>query len=354
MLDENLKKYIKKIDDKISEFEALDRLNILKNCIFVSFDFVKENKREAFYEYLYSFILEDMGCFKEKNNHSPEYEHKYSMIKERINIPIDELKNKEIVDFDYENEALVIAFRLLKYFYLDHEKLFLKFDESDAPNVRVYNDYRSNVFTCVLEKQDIDYVSLKLVEKRVNLLRKEIEYLNDFILNYYQEHFLDIFRITRVVFDKQDIEDNFIQGEVKFTASFRIIQKLIGPLYLNKESYGMRELIQNAVDACLKKNTYEVNASSDKEPYYGKIEISYVDKNVESPCIIVKDNGIGMDEKTILNKFLTIGESAKEEETSIGKFGIGILATFLLADKMKFKTCCNGDGDIYESLKLRT
>ena len=338
MIDKNFEGYIKNKKYNINEFEAENRYLILKNYIFASFDFVKRNKKEAFFEYLYSFILEDMGYKEENIEHGPEFSKMYNNIKERINLPIDELKNREVVDFDYENEVVVIAFRILKYFKLDkdNKRLFLKCDSETTLEVRTYNDYKSNVFTFVIAGENVDYVSLKSIEQRIDSLNKEIEYLNDFVLNYYQEHFLDVFRITKIVFDKNDITNKFIQGEVKFTASFEIIQKLIGPLYLNRESYGIRELIQNAVDACTKKDKCN-----------GKVDIKYIED--DNPKIIIKDNGIGMNEKIIINNFLTIGESSKKDENSIGKFGIGILAAFLLADKMKFKTCYNAGEYYYES-----
>lgn len=337
MTYENFIEYLKE-RKTIKQYEAENRYRILKDYIFVSFDFVKRNKREVFFEYLYRFILEDMECEEKNDEHGPEFCKMYNNIKERINLPIDELKSREVVDFDYENEVLVIAFRILKYFEWDenNKRLFLRWDRNTIPEVRVYNDYKSNVFTFVITQGNIDYASLKIVEKRIDSLKKEIEYLNDFVLNYYQEHFLDIFRITKIVFDKEDITNKFIQGEVKFTASFEIIQKLIGPLYLNRESYGIRELIQNAVDACAKKDNHD-----------GKINIKYIEG--DNPQIIIKDNGIGMNEEIIINNFLTIGESTKNEGNSIGKFGIGILAAFLLADKMKFKTCYNAGEYLYES-----
>lgn len=338
MIDKNFEEYIKNKKHVINEFEAEKRYIILKDYIFASFNFVKGNKEKVFFEYLYSFILEDMEYVAENDEHGPEYSKMYDNIKERIDLSIDELKNREVVDFDYENEVLVIAFRILKYFKLDkdNKRLFLRWDNKTIPEVRVYNDYKSNVLTFVITGEDVDYSSLKSIEQGIDSLKKEIEYLNDFVLNYYQEHFLDVFRITKIVFDKNDITNKFIQGEVKFTASFEIIQKLIGPLYLNRESYGIRELIQNAVDACTKKDKCN-----------GKVDIKYIED--DNPKIIIKDNGIGMNEEIIINNFLTIGESSKKDENSIGKFGIGILAAFLLADKMKFKTCYNAGECYYES-----
>lgn len=340
---------VSKENMNINKNDAKKYCTILSEYIFVNLDFVNTHKEKSFYRYIYKLILDKIVNTKCEEEHSNEFNDKYENVKKRIDLPIKELKYKEIVDFDYENEILVIAFRILKFFCLKgakDEKLYLNFESkkyenvSDfIPDVRVYNDYKSNVFICVINEENIDYATLKCVENRINDLRQEIEYLNDFVLNYYQQDFFNIFKITKVVFDKKKIEDRFVQGEVKFKASFNIIYKLIGPLYLNKESYGIRELIQNAVDACNKKqNTNK------------RIDIKYFeDKKTGEHLIRIKDNGVGMDEKTILDKFLTIGESVKENDKSIGKFGIGVLATFLLADKMKFKTFNEQSDYIFES-----
>ncbi len=334
------RKYMKQNNyENINEIEAQKYYDILMKYILVDFKFIKSNKIDVFKEYVYCMILERMGYFRHNEEKSDMFKNKYVRIQNRINVSIDELRYKEEKDFDYENEVLVIAFRIMNYLELYENRLCLKVEDAVQTQIRIYNDYRSNVYICEVQEKDIDYASLKLIEEKINDLRKEIEYLNDFILNYYQEYYLQIFRISKIVFDKENIAKNFIQGEVKFTASFKIIQKLIGPLYLNKESYGMRELIQNAVDACLK-----------KENSKGQIDIRYFSK--ENPCIKIKDNGIGMNEDIIINKFLTIGESAKEDDKSIGKFGIGILAVFLIADKMKFKTCYQGEKYFYESEEI--
>ena len=334
---EKIIKYMKQRAENISENEVKEYYDILMNYILVDFNFIKSNKITVFMEYFSCLILEEMGYRIDNHGKSSVFKEKYKRIQDRISIGIDELKYKEEKDFDYENEVLVIAFRILKYFELDNNRLYLNMGRTINKQIKIHNDYRSNVYICEVEGKDIDYVSLKLIEEKINDLRKEIEYLNDFILNYYQEYYLKIFRVSKIIFDKESIAKNFIQGEVKFRASFKIIQELIGPLYLNKESYGMRELIQNAVDACLKSGS-------------GAVDIRYY--NEEKPYIIIKDNGIGMSEDIICNKFFTIGESAKKEDASIGKFGIGVLAAFLLADEMKFKTYHSSEDFIYETEEM--
>lgn len=84
-----------------------------------------------------------------------------------------------------------------------------------------------------------------------------------------------------------------------------------------KKLYGnnqiVREFFQNAHDACVRAGVQS------------NIEIivrNYADKSI----VIVKDNGIGMDENEILNKFLALGGSSKNNggrANEVGAFGVG-------------------------------
>lgn len=134
----------------------------------------------------------------------------------------------------------------------------------------------------------------------------------------------------------------FIDKEAKFTTSDNIIPKLIQPLYGDSPECGLRELIQNACDACKQIQKKYCNIDS-------FVEI-YLDKEFESSNWILKirDYGIGMDEKILINKYFVIGESTKRDsnENLVGQFGIGALATFLLGNKMELKTKKYGQQNI--------
>ncbi|SHM99856.1 Histidine kinase-, DNA gyrase B-, and HSP90-like ATPase [Anaerosporobacter mobilis DSM 15930] len=326
-------------DIKIDKSVIDNKYNILNNYIFAGYTFVSDRKRSAFMEYLFMLIVEETYYENYKKRYefqnemfhlekrSNEYISQYESIKKRIDMQYDDFRNEISKNYDYENEVLVIAFRLLRFFDLNSNQLLLKpFDE--PYRVIIFNDYRNNIFICEVKEKVKDYATYKTIKNKVDELKREVEYLNDFVLNYYENNFKEVFCISKVIFDEHNVERNFIQGNVSFKASFKIIQKLIGPLYLNKESYGIREIIQNAVDACMK-----------VKRNFKEIDIIYTDKGRrELPKIIIKDNGIGMNEDIILKKFLTVGESGKDNSTSIGKFGIGLLAAFLISDKLRFKT----------------
>lgn len=335
------------------ELKNLD--SIIDGYILVNKNFIKPNFEEAFHSFKNKLIMEYLAgtlfvgnendvenivrLFKLGGDTSTEiYKNQYLAIRKRISASIDSLHNMENKEWDYEIEVLVIIFRLLRFFILNGKILYLRNKKFEQTNTLIFNDYKSNVFICKNISEFKYYEEYKNVENQIELLKKEVEYLNDFVINYYGEDFRNVFRVSKIYFEENKNTELFIKGEVGFRASFKIIQKLIGPLYLNKESYGIREMIQNAVDACNKIK---------EEEYKKIIKIEYKETNV--PKIIIHDNGIGMNEEIIINKFLTVGESTKESEESIGKFGIGILSAFLIADQFKFKTSYIDEDYIYES-----
>lgn len=125
----------------------------------------------------------------------------------------------------------------------------------------------------------------------------------------------------------------FIEQEVHFKVSNNIIPNLIKPLYGNNPECGLREIIQNAMDAM---KEYSGNAKSQLDMY---IEIRLIDGN-KGKKIIVRDYGVGMNREILLEKYFVIGESTKKNSALnlVGQFGIGALAAFLLGDKIEVIT----------------
>ncbi len=102
----------------------------------------------------------------------------------------------------------------------------------------------------------------------------------------------------------------------------------------------LRELVQNAVDACNLKKLFN-------EDHAPEISIEFDDKN---RVIRFQDNGIGMDRQWIEKYFLKIGISFYQsgdlktmnknrvDFNFISKFGIGFLSSFLVSDKIIIQT----------------
>jgi molecular chaperone HtpG len=117
-------------------------------------------------------------------------------------------------------------------------------------------------------------------------------------------------------------------------------------LYKNK-AVAIRELVQNAIDACRVRLIVDHNAE-----YSPSVAVSEeVDENGRV-WLIVKDNGIGMDESILSQFFFRIGtsyyynsaeferitRSATESFVPISRFGIGILSVFMMGDRLEVRT----------------
>ncbi len=150
---------------------------------------------------------------------------------------------------------------------------------------------------------------------------------------------------------------NYVPQPARFTtADAELLSLLIRPLYGNKPEVGIRELMQNSVDAVLELRTYLSNHNL-PEPELteqeGDVVISVQQNAAGGWEVVVSDRGIGMTPNTICNFFLRAGASFRkssfwqsefidEENHSkvlrSGRFGVGALAAFLLGDEIHVST----------------
>lgn len=138
-----------------------------------------------------------------------------------------------------------------------------------------------------------------------------------------------------------------------------LLKVLVRPLYANNPSFGIRELVQNAVDAVREIHELEKNgtdlSSIKRVEQDADVEVWLDSPDESGNCVLtISDRGIGMDDHVICNYFLRVGASyrfshdwqklfeqdtTEDEEPSIrsrvarsGRFGVGVLAAFLLGD----------------------
>ncbi|GAH09223.1 unnamed protein product, partial [marine sediment metagenome] len=117
-----------------------------------------------------------------------------------------------------------------------------------------------------------------------------------------------------------------------------ILDNLIGAMY-SRKTVAIRELIQNAIDACILQQVLE-------DDYDPKIEII-----LDNETLVVRDNGRGMSLDIIKNYLKVLGKSyyksndlagvLKNFITSpdfIAEFGLGIFSYFLLAKSFTIYT----------------
>lgn len=127
-----------------------------------------------------------------------------------------------------------------------------------------------------------------------------------------------------------------------------LIRLLADGLYSTSDIF-VRELIQNGHDSIVRRQAL-------KETFYqGEISVTY-DSSERS--ITFTDNGIGMDESDIENFLSVIGSTGTGSSRSkledmfseelIGQFGIGMLSSFLVADKVCVHTRKVGSEEAYQ------
>jgi hypothetical protein len=135
-------------------------------------------------------------------------------------------------------------------------------------------------------------------------------------------------------------------SDYKMTLEFKAISALLmGEKIYGNKSLGLRELVQNSIDACKirQENEKELHEFGQEE-YKPKIKVIF---NSEKNQILIKDNGMGMSIDIIKNHFLNIGVSYYASADfqlndyqyhPIGNFGIGFLSCFMLSDSVTVVT----------------
>lgn len=159
------------------------------------------------------------------------------------------------------------------------------------------------------------------------------------LLNHANNHVSPRFLFSEIIFEIEP--QGYAPLDMKFSVdSMAALRLLTGNrLYSDKRVF-LRELVQNAVDACnLKKIFYQT--------YVPKISIEF-DPGYKT--IRFRDNGIGMDRQWIEKYFLKVGISfyqsgdlktinnSQVDCHFISKFGIGFLSSFLTSDRIVIRT----------------
>ena len=136
------------------------------------------------------------------------------------------------------------------------------------------------------------------------------------------------------------LTEGFKYSDLRLNLDYAAITELLmGQNIYGDKKLGLRELLQNSIDAC--KIMKEVNSDFSIDANI-KIIISENENYVK-----IKDTGIGMTIDVIKNHFLNVGKSYYKSNEylfnnfnykPIGQYGIGFLACFLLSDNIIVKT----------------
>ena len=176
----------------------------------------------------------------------------------------------------------------------------------------------------------------------VDEIRAELERA-DALLNQKNAEEKYLFHVSPKVEDCV-VTEGFKYSDLRLNLDYSSITDLLmgNNIYGNKQ-LGLRELIQNALDACeLMKEIQEKNG--DDDAFTPQISILISKKK---GYVKIKDTGTGMTLEVVKKHFLNVGRSYyKSNEFKyenydykpIGQFGIGFLACFLLSDNVTVKT----------------
>jgi molecular chaperone HtpG len=140
----------------------------------------------------------------------------------------------------------------------------------------------------------------------------------------------------------------YIPIQARFDASGpELLRLLVGPLYNYDIGVGIRELVQNAVDACRERS--DVAPAAPSLPTDFDVLVHIREEDDGTGWITVTDHGVGMTLKTVVEYFLVAGASFRNSEIwrrqhldeagearpiRGGRFGVGVLAAFLLGEEI--------------------
>jgi molecular chaperone HtpG len=137
------------------------------------------------------------------------------------------------------------------------------------------------------------------------------------------------------------------------SAGTEMLELLVRPLYGDRPEVGIRELLQNAVDACLERRDAESRRPDLQMRHSHSADSDVLIRIFESDdgqlFLEIVDQGIGMTLEVVQNYFLRIGASFRNSDTwkrahldpdghsrvlRSGRFGVGVLAAFLLGRRI--------------------
>lgn len=188
--------------------------------------------------------------------------------------------------------------------------------------------------------------------KYIDELKKEIENTDE-LLNTKTAKDQYRFNVCSRIDDRVKTE-GFTYSDLRLNLDYSSITNLLmGKNIYGNNKLGLRELIQNSIDACelMKESNNGISKYLSVKP-----EI-YVLVNKKDNYVKIKDSGIGMTLDVIKKHFLNVGKSYYKsndflykncEYTPIGQYGIGFLACFLLSDNVTVRTKYYNDYEIHQ------
>ncbi len=165
--------------------------------------------------------------------------------------------------------------------------------------------------------------------------------------SYTRKHFKEKYWILlQPQIDNRIVTKGFEISDLKMQMDYHAVMTLLmGENVYGDRRCGLRELMQNAMDAC--RVMAEEAEHMEKYRYVPYLPEIQVILDYKAGKMIVMDNGIGMGDDVLTKYFLNIGRSYYRSDEflfqgksyrPIGTFGIGFLACFMLSDSVVVET----------------
>ena len=183
--------------------------------------------------------------------------------------------------------------------------------------------------------------------------RKFLRYLSNiseellWCTSYTRKHYSEKYwLLIQPQIDNRIITEGFEISDLKMQLDYHaIITLLMGENVYGDKKCGLRELIQNAVDAC--RVMVEEAEHMEKYRYNPYLPVIQIIIDHRDQKLIVMDNGIGMNNDVLTKYFLAVGKSyyrsneflyQGKKYNPIGTYGIGFLACFMLSNSVAVET----------------
>ncbi|RKN85969.1 ATP-binding protein [Paenibacillus ginsengarvi] len=264
------------------------------------------------------------------------------VLREALKYPRNKLVGYKYVNIQY----ISIILRLADILDLDPERtprvIFEFVNPQDPTSVQEWRKHRSIIgwdinaeriiFEAECNTPEVER-ALRLFMNWIEIERKEsMDLLNkysDIIAQKYKLCLTEPINVERIRSD-----GSYEYSEVKFELHYeKIMELLMGQRLYRNPLTAIRELLQNSIDAI---KARQLLFKDREENFIPKIEIIYNDGE-----LIIKDNGIGMDNNVFSEYFLQVGKSYYNHPKFFGsdldlvsEFGIGVLSVFMVADSM--------------------
>lgn len=267
----------------------------------------------------------------------------------RSNISVDE----QIAVYDFNPQQIAILLRIADNLDIDDRRA--PYYIAELLGVKGYSDdeWRKHIPITNYDKVKTSDEGLKLffrgeckdssiyrkILEHIDWLETELKAIEDDIKTYKEPYNINIV---------PDIENSiktigFEASSLKFTLDYeKVVHLLMGEKIYGNQRAGLRELLQNSIDAVL---VMKEKLKGELISSYSPIISIHMNKTMNS--IVIEDNGIGMTESVIKNYFFNIGKSFYVSEeyrkyrldySAIGHFGIGFLACFMLSNHVQLET----------------